>query len=51
MVGPPEGPREGKESQQVDRLGHRQVKASPKKGVAQEMRRQVKASPEKGVAR
>ena len=33
------------QSQQVDRLGHRQVKASPRIGVAQERRRQVKASP------
>ena len=33
IVGPPEGPREGKESQQVDRLGHRQVKVSPRKSV------------------
>ena len=51
MVVPLEGPKEGKESQQVDRLGHRQVKASPKKGVASQRRRQVKTSPKKGVAK
>ena len=40
MVGPLEGPKEGKEGQQVDRLGHRLTKASPK-----ERGRQAKASP------
>ena len=42
MVGPLEGPKEGKEGQQVDRLGHRPRKASPRKGVASRRRRQVK---------
>jgi len=50
IVGPLEGPTERKGSQQVDRLGHRQEKASPRKGVAQERRRLAKASPKKGVA-
>jgi len=51
MVGQLDGPKEGKGSQQFDRLGHREVKASPRKGVAQGRRRQVKASPKKGVAK
>ena len=34
MVRPLEGPKEGKEGQKVDRLGHRLRKASPRKGVA-----------------
>ena len=33
-VEPLEGPKEGKGSQQVDRLRHRQVRASPREGVA-----------------
>jgi len=45
MVGPLEGPKEGKEGQQIDRLGHRPRKASPRKGVAPERRRPRKASP------
>jgi len=51
MVGPLEGPKEGKESQQVDRLGHRPRKASPRKGVVSQRRHTRKASPKKGVAR
>ena len=50
MVGPLEGPKEGKESQQVDRLGCRQGRASPRKGVASQRRRLRKASPRKGVS-
>ena len=34
MVGPLEGPKEGKEGQQVDRSGHRLRKASPRTGVS-----------------
>jgi len=45
MVGLLKGPKEGKEGQQVDRLGHRPRKVSPRKGVAQGRRRQAKASP------
>ena len=50
MVGPLEGPKEGKEGQQVDRLGHRPRKASPKKGVASRRRHPRKATPRKGIA-
>jgi len=45
MVGPLEGPKERKEGQQVDRLGHRPRKASSQKGVASQRRHLRKASP------
>jgi len=48
VIGPPVGPKE--ESQQIDRLRHRQAKTSPKKGIAKQRHRPRNASPSKDIA-